>query len=189
MSKIAVLLTPGFADWEYAFIAGTGGPLYGPDVQFFGAEAGPVVSQGGLAASTSQSLDDLQSWRPDVVVVVGGMIWEDSEARDLRELLTRHYDEGATVAGICGGTLALARSGLLNRVHHTSNSQAFLAENAQGYQGGSGYIESASAVSDARVITAPGTAPAGFTAAVFSAAGVPDEAVSRFRAMMAAEHA
>lgn len=36
MSKIAVLLTPGFADWEYAFIAGTGGPFYGPDVQFFG---------------------------------------------------------------------------------------------------------------------------------------------------------
>jgi hypothetical protein len=44
MSKIAILLTPGFADWEYALIAGTGGAFYGLDMQFFGAEAGMVHS-------------------------------------------------------------------------------------------------------------------------------------------------
>ena len=188
MSKIAVLLAPGFADWEYALIAGTGGPFYGFDVQFFGVEARTVVSQGGLMASTSQSLDDLRPWQPDVVVVVGSMIWEGKDAPDIRTLLTELYDQGVAVAGICGGTLALARSGLLNAVRHTSNNKAFIVDNAQGYQGAERYVESASAISDARLITAPGTAPASFAAAVFAAVGLPDAAVSHFRSMMAAEH-
>lgn len=42
MPRIAILLTPGFADWECALIAGTGGPFYGLDFQFFGAVAGTV---------------------------------------------------------------------------------------------------------------------------------------------------
>ncbi len=187
MPKIAILLTPGFADWECALIAGTGGPFYGLDVQFSGAEAGTVESQGGLVASASQSLDDLLAWQPDVVVVAGGMIWEGSNAPDLRDLLSRLYDLGAAIAGICGGTLALARSGLLDEVRHTSNSQVFLAENAQGYRGVDFHVESASAVSDARVITASGIAPASFAAV--SAAGLPDEADSQFHAMMVAQHA
>ena len=34
----------------------------------------------------------------------------------------------SSVAGICGGTLALARAGLLNDVAHTSNDLAFLEQ-------------------------------------------------------------
>lgn len=147
------------------------------------------MSQGGLQASTDRSFDDLSSWEPDVVVVVGGMIWESSDAPDIRQLLTDLYDQGASVAGICGGTLALARSGLLDNVSHTSNNKAFLEDKADGYQGGARYIESPKAVSDTRLITAPGLAPVSFAAEVLAAAGLPPEAVSQFRMMLSAEHA
>ena len=47
MAKVAVLLTQGFADWEYALIGGTGGPFYGLDIQYFAPVAGEIRSQGG----------------------------------------------------------------------------------------------------------------------------------------------
>lgn len=190
MSKIAIILTQGFADWEYAFIAGTGGPFYSLDVQFFGVPTGEIVSQGGLTVSALQGVDDLLlAWEPEVVVVVGGMAWEADDAPDISEILRASYDRGATVAGICGGTLALARSGLLDRVRHTSNDPSFLRRNFPDYKGTGSYAQSASAIVDGRVITAPGTAPTSFTAAVFAAAGLPVETISQFRSMMAAEHA
>lgn len=188
MPKIAVVLTEGFADWEYGLIGGTGGPFYGLDVEYFAPAAGQISSQGGLRADLTQDLDDLARWQPDAVVVVGGMIWETDDAPDLRDLLVAQHSGGAVIAGICGGTLALARAGLLNDIAHTSNDPAFLARNAEGYAGAKHYIESPSAISQNRVVTAPGTAPATFAAAVFEGAGVDPDTVAQFRSMMAAEH-
>lgn len=189
MPKIAVLLTQGFADWEYALIGGTGGPFYGLDVQYFAPTVGQLRSQGGLVATVSQNLIDLAKWQPDAVVVIGGMIWEGDDAPDIGDLLTDQHAGGAVVAGICGGTLALARAGLLNAVTHTSNDLDFLPRNATGYNGAPQYCNSASALRDNRIITAPGTAPASFTAAVFEGIGMDPETVAQFKAMMAAEHA
>lgn len=44
MARVSLVLTPGFADWEYAFIAGTGSPFYGIDVRFFAPAAGQFHS-------------------------------------------------------------------------------------------------------------------------------------------------
>ena len=49
MARVSLILTPGFADWEYAFIAGTGSAFYGIDVRFFAPATGEFRSQGGLA--------------------------------------------------------------------------------------------------------------------------------------------
>jgi putative intracellular protease/amidase len=188
MAKIAVVLTLGFADWEYALIGGTGGPFYGLDVQYFSSETGKITSQGGLTVIVSQGLDELTAWQPNVVVVVGGTAWETDNAPDISSLLNAQHARGVHIAGICGGTLALARAGLLDTESHTSNDAEFLKRNAANYSGKAHYQASAAALSSGRVITAPGTAPASFTAEVFKAAGVPTETVSQFREMMAAEH-
>ena len=188
MSKIALILTPGFADWEYAFIAGTGGPFYGLDVAFFTPDPGEVVSQGGLTATVTRSTAEIADWAPDVVVVVGGTGWEREGAPDVTGILAAQRERGGTVAGICGGTLALARAGLLDGVRHTSNDPAYLAAYAPSYAGATLYETSAVAVVEDRIITAPGTAVASFTAAVFEAAGMDEETADRFRAMAAAEH-
>lgn len=189
MAKIAVVLTEGFADWEYALIGGTGRPFYGFDVQYFASETGAVQSQGGLKAVVGQDMDDLATWQPDVVVVVGGMIWETAQAPDIADVLVAARARGATVAGICGGTLALARAGLLDDTAHTSNDADFLIQNATGYGGAANYMVRASAVSSDGIITAPGTAPVSFAAAVFESVGLPGETVAQFKQMMAAEHA
>jgi putative intracellular protease/amidase len=188
MGKIAVVLTQGFADWEYALIGGTGGPFYGLDVQYFSTETGQITSQGGLSVTMSQSLDELTAWQPSVIVVVGGTVWETEIAPDISSLLNAQHDEGVHIGGICGGTLALARAGLLDAEPHTSNNAEFLKQNAANYVGEAHYQASAAAISSGRVITAPGTAPASFTAAAFEAAGMPIETVSQFMGMMAAEH-
>jgi len=189
MAKIAIVLTHGFADWEYALIGGTGGPFYGLDVQYFSPITGQLTSQGGLTAVVSQNLDALPAWQPVVVVVVGGTVWETDKAPNIGKFLKRLHESGTHIAGICGGTLALARAGLLNDVPHTSNDANFLKQNAADYAGDAHYQTSASAISSGRIITAPGTAPASFTAAVFEAAGLSTETISQFKGMMAAEHA
>lgn len=60
MTRIAVILTQGFADWEYALIAGTGGPFFGMQVEFFAPQAGEVKSQGGLPAIVSRRLEEIR---------------------------------------------------------------------------------------------------------------------------------
>jgi len=188
MAKIAVVLTDGFADWEYALIGGTGGPFYGLEIQYFSPSPKALCSQGGLNAIVQQDLSDLDAWLPDVIVIIGGLIWDTDRAPDMTELLRAHHTQGIGLAGICGGTLALARAGLLNDIPHTSNDADFLTRNAARYHGSAHYKSSPSATAAGGIITAPGTAPVSFAAAVFKAAGLPAQTVSQFLKMMAAEH-
>jgi transcriptional regulator GlxA family with amidase domain len=115
------------------FIAGTASPFYGIDVRFFASATGQFRSRGGLAVTVDSSLQQCLDWKPDVVVVIGGMVWESAEAPDIRGFLHASRSNGATIAGICGGTLALARAGLFDTVPHNSNSADFLEQNAVGY--------------------------------------------------------
>lgn len=188
MARIGLVLTPGFADWEYAFIAGTASPFYGIEARFFTPEPGQLSSQGGLTVIVQSSLQDCLDWQPEVVVVIGGFAWEGPAAPNLRDFLQASRASGATLAGICGGTLALARAGLLDSVAHTSNSAEFLQQNAEQYAGHGLYQSSPVALSAQRIITAPGTAPVSFTCAVFEAAGLSAESIAQFRSMLAAEH-
>lgn len=188
MARVGLILTPGFADWEYAFIAGTASPFYGIDVRFFAPATGEFRSQGGLVVTVDSSLQECLNWKPDVVVVIGGVIWESAEAPDIRDFLHTSHSSGATIAGICGGTLALARTGLLDTVPHTSNSAEFLKQNAVGYEGGTLYRNSPVAIVADRIITAPGPAPVSLTCAVFKCVGLSTEVISQFRSMLAAEH-
>lgn len=130
----------------------------------------------------------MSAWHPDGIVIIGGTIWETDQAPDISELLRSQHEAGTIIAAICGGTLALARAGLLNDAPHTSNNADFLVRNAAGYSGSAHYRNSASAVASNRLITAPGTAPVSFTAALFEAVGLTKGAISEFKAMLAAEH-
>ncbi|MEZ7196942.1 DJ-1/PfpI family protein [Pseudodesulfovibrio karagichevae] len=189
MKKVAIILTQGFADWEYGLIAGAGGPFYGLNIRFFAPAAGEVRSMGGLSAIVAHGVEAVPEWAPGVIVVVGGTIWETEDAPVLDDLLLAHHSKGGIVAGICGGTLALARAGLLDDVRHTSNDADYLHRHAPGYTGSALFRPEPVAVTDNRVITAPGTAPVGFAAAIFESAGLDHDAAEAFRRMLAAEHA
>ena len=189
MNKVAIVLTQGFADWEYGLIAGTGGPFYGLDIRFFTPVPGEIRSMGGLTAIVPDGVEAIRAWSPGVIAVIGGTIWETDDAPVLDDLLLAHHSRGGVVAGICGGTLALARAGLLDEVRHTSNDADYLHRHAPGYAGSEFFAPGPDAVADNRVITAPGTAPAGFAAAVFESAGLDHDTAQAFRRMLGAEHA
>ncbi len=188
MTKVAIILTQGFADWEYALIAGLGGPFYGLDIQFFTPETGEIRSQGGLTCIVSKNVNAIPDWSPKVIAVIGGMIWESEDAPNINKLLQDHHASGGSVAGICGGTLALARAGLLNENAHTSNGLDFLSKNAKTYEGAKYFQQSTAAVSKNNIITAAGTAPVSFTGKIFESAGLDPDTVSQLKEMMAAEH-
>jgi len=148
MSKVAVLLTQGFADWEYGVLCGLGQAYFGLDIRYVTPTPGDVVSMGGLVARVSDGFELLDIWEPDALVVVGGTLWEQPEAPDISGVLEGMHARGAVVAGICGGTLALARAGLLNSVRHTSNDVGFLGTHAEGYAGAAQYVDQPTALSD-----------------------------------------
>lgn len=188
MPRLAILLTDGYADWECAFLNGIGRAYYGVETQNISPDGQAVVSLGGLKTLTDEALANLKPDTFDVLVICGGSIWETDNAPQIGQIATQFLDAGKHVAAICGGTLALANAGLLNDRKHTSNAPDFLSNNAKAYLGASKYVNEITAVEDQKVITAPGHAPAHFSAAVFRAAGVDEGVVSDFLAMLSAEH-
>lgn len=64
------------------------------------------------------------------------------------------HGDGAVIAGIDSGVLALARAGLLDGCRHTGNWAGHIDGQVPGYAGGAQYDASVLAVSDGGTITA-----------------------------------
>ncbi|WP_239166671.1 GlxA family transcriptional regulator [Actinoplanes italicus] len=88
----------GLADWNTVLFADRAGSVRTAEGYPIGEVRGPAVAESA-----------------DIVVVPSW--FEDGRATGeaLRHLLTRAHDRGATVAGLCLGTVAVADAGLLSR--------------------------------------------------------------------------
>jgi putative intracellular protease/amidase len=106
-------------------------------------------------------------------VVCGGSAWRQPEPPDIGPAARAARDAGRIVAGICDGTFALARAGLLDAVPHTGNGPEAL--DASGYGGKAHYRDVPGAVRAGGIVTAPGTAPVRFAEAVLEALGLGDD--------------
>jgi putative intracellular protease/amidase len=186
MTTIVTILTNGYADWETALLNATARGYYGIETQFATPGGKPVTSAGGLKVTPDMAVEDIDMAAVDVLLVNGGAAWSQPDAPDVSEAIKAAVASGKIVGGICDGTLALARAGVLDSVKHTSNS----AENLPptGYKGASLYQDRPDAVCDQRIITAAGTAPVSFMAAVLEALGLRDENLNFYLGMHAAEH-
>lgn len=185
IQPVLIVLIDGFADWETPLIAAVGRDFYGLPVRHATPGGGDLTSIGGLRVT---GLPDLAVQGDEVIVLCGSEGWTRPEAPDLAGLLRAAHGRGQTVAGICAGTLALGRAGLLDGRAHTSNSLDFLRHFLPDYAGAADYRDQPRAVADGGVISAPGTAPASFAAEVFAAAGLDARKIAEFRAMAGAEH-
>lgn len=186
MQPITIILTDNYSDWEIGHLAGLGGAFFNADLRFVSPLGGPLRSVAGLPIAQTERFVAQQS---GVVVVCGGPAWEATEAHDISDLLRQSFANGCVIAGICGGTIALARAGLLDAVAHTSNGPGYLKGHAPAYRGETHYRDQPQAVSEGRIITAAAPAPASFAKDVLLAAGCSLEQASQVTEMLRREFA
>jgi putative intracellular protease/amidase len=123
---------------------------------------------GGLRVVPDRALAAIRPAEIEMLILPGGDMWESSYPEaEVNQALNDLVAAAVPVAAICGGTLAVARAGLLNRRRHTSNMPGYIAEHCPDYSGASLY-EAVPSVNDRGVITASGLAPVEFAREIFS---------------------
>jgi transcriptional regulator GlxA family with amidase domain len=164
---VHVLVFDGLADWEPAFALAELRRSGGWEVVTVGFSSAPVRTMGGLQVVPDRGLRDLEPAAVRLLILPGGDLWEGAYPREeLHTALRRVARAGVPIAAICGGTLPVARAGLLDDRAHTSNDQAYLERMAPEYRGASHYAD-ALAVRDRGVITASGLGAVEFAREIF----------------------
>ena len=186
MTTIVTILTEGYADWETALLNATARSYFKIDTRFATPGGHKVTSSGGLRVTPDLAVEDIEVGAIDALVINGGVAWSQPDAPDISAVLVAARDAGKTVAGICDGTLAMARAGLLDSVAHTSNSAENLMPTS--YRGAAHYQDQARAVVAGRIVTAPGTAPVSFMGGVLETLGLRDGNLDFYLGMHGAEH-
>ncbi|WP_416795347.1 type 1 glutamine amidotransferase family protein [Ciceribacter azotifigens] len=168
MTRIAIALAEDFADWECALLMATARAYLGVEVLTASPDGRPVTSMGGLKVTPNLSFANLDPARFDALVLPGGLSWEKGTAPDFSPLLHAFHEAGKVVGGICAAASAVAASGILDGVAHTGNSLAS-HQKYPGYHGAERYVDRPEAVSDGKVVTAPGNSPITFTTEILKA--------------------
>lgn len=185
MTTLVTILTDGFADWETALLNAAARSFYKLDTSYASPGGKPVVSAGGMRVTPDLAIEAIDVGALDALIICGGTAWQSPGAPDLAALVQAASQKGRIVAGICDGTVALARTGLLDGIAHTSNGAGYL--DGTGYKGKAHYRDVPAAVTDGTIITAPGTAPVSFMSAIMTALGKGDDNLAYYVGLHAAQ--
>lgn len=187
MTTIVTILGNGFADWETGLLNGVASSFYKATTRYATPGGQPVTSAGGMQLASALALEDIDPAALDAVIVCGGSLWQSDDAPDIGGLLVATHAAGRVVGAICDGTVAAARSGLLDGRPHTSNGAGYL--DFTGYAGKAHYRDVPHAVASQGLVTAPGTAPVSFMAEIMRALGLADDNLEYYVGLLGAEHA
>lgn len=166
------------ADWEIGYLTAelNSGRYYkkglAPSkIVTVGIEKTTVTTMGGLKILPDIKLDECSIESTDALILPGGDTWTETIHHPILKIAQRCLKEGILVAAICGATMALAQTGLLNSRQHTSNDLEYLKMICPTYKGEE-YYKMESVVTDGKLITASGIAPLEFSVHVLKALGV-----------------
>ena len=173
MQDVILYATDTMADWEYGYLTAglTMADEMAPDrfrLRVLADGQTEVTTAGRLRIRTDGDIGEVDPDQVALLVLPGADTWFDGHQRVL-DLAQTLVERGTPVAGICGATYGLARTGLLDTRRHTSNALDFLVPS--GYAGADHYIEER-VVTDGDVITAPASAPVDFSAAIYRRIGL-----------------
>ena len=185
MTTIVTILTDGFADWETTLLNAVAHSFYSVETRFATPGGKPVLSSGGMQVTPDLALEAIDVDAFDAIVVCGGAIWQTPEAPDLSKLFNSAKASDKVIGVICDGTVAAAKTGLLDDIVHTSNGAGYL--DFTNYAGAVHYRDVPHAVADGKVVTAPGTAPVSFMAEIMRALGMADDNLSYYVGLHAAQ--
>lgn len=170
MKKTVLLfLLSNYADWELGYVAAE---LNSDDdsnpycVKTVGLTNDPVHSMGGLRVLPDYSLETVPE-EYEALILIGGTGWRDSNSIEIVPFVKATLEKHKLVAGICDGSVFLAKHGFLNHVKHTSNSLEDLKEYASKEYTNAQEFLNDPAVADGTIITANGTAPLEFARLIF----------------------
>ncbi|UTJ44958.1 DJ-1/PfpI family protein [Klebsiella grimontii] len=171
--EVLFVLIEEYADWEFALLApglrrgvGIWEPQY--DVRTVAADAGPVMSIGGVRCLPDYTFETI----PDdyaALVLVGGMNWWGEEARRVVPLVEQAQARQIVVGAICDASAFLGAHGFLNDVDHTSNGLAYLQNRAGSAYSGAARYRSVPSVRDGNLVTANGVGFVDFTCNMLAA--------------------
>lgn len=82
MARIAIALTPDFADWECALLMAVARSYLGVEVVTASPDGGIVTSMGGFKVTPDISYAALDPADFNALVIPGGLSWEKGEAPD-----------------------------------------------------------------------------------------------------------
>lgn len=136
-----------------------------------GIDNNPVMTMGGLKILPSISFDECILNSKDILIFPGGNTWTEAIHEPILKKASDALQKNILVAAICGATVGLAKTGLLDRTRHTSNDLEYLKMLVPPYKGEKCY-EVQPAVTDGNLITASGTAPLEFAKHVLKALDV-----------------
>jgi len=166
------------ADWEIGYLTAelNSGRYFKKGISpskivTVGIDKTPVTTMGGLKILPDITLDECSIKSTDTLILPGGDTWTEAIHQPILEVVEKCLKEGVLVAAICGATIALAQSGLLNSRWHTSNDLEYLKMICPTYTGEKNY-KMEPAVIDGNLVTASGIAPLEFAVQVLKALDV-----------------
>jgi putative intracellular protease/amidase len=173
MRTIYFTILDTLSDWEAGHVLAelrSGRYLKDPsfryDVVLCGRTMDTITTMGGLHLKPDVLIGDIQPGEGDLLLLPGADTWLMPEQAPVIAKAREVLEGKAVVAAICGATLALANTGLLDNRPHTSNDLDVLKMFCPGYHGERFYVNEP-AVTDGNLITASGLAPVEFACNVF----------------------
>lgn len=164
--RVVAFLQPGMADWEAGHVLAYVREYLGADVLIATPDGKPVNSIGGLRVSADTAFNTVDLDHADALLLIGSDHWPDYDDEPLYAFLRLAQKRDLVIGAICAATVAAARAGLFDGRAHTSNARAWLQGHVPGYTGEDFYRDVPHAVSDGRLVSAPGSAPASFAAEI-----------------------
>ncbi|EAD2030177.1 glutamine amidotransferase [Listeria monocytogenes] len=160
MFTIYVYVLDTLADWEIGYVTSelNSGRFFKKDANRVSLKTvsyskESIKTMGGMTIVPDCVIDDIVMSETSVLLLPGADTWNNLEHKAIIEKASELLALNATVAAICGATVALANHGLLDNRPHTSNGAGFLEMFSSSYKGQSSYINELS-VGDNNLITA-----------------------------------
>jgi putative intracellular protease/amidase len=164
----------GLADWEPAHALCELRRSGQFDVLTVGLARQTITTMAGLKVVADLSLDDVNPKNVSLLLLPGGVMWEQQSQPAVQSLLRNLHDEQVAIAAICGATLVVARAGLTDQCRHTSNALSYLKSMVPDYRDEAFYVDEL-AVSDRGIITASGLGSVDFAREIFRLLKVYDD--------------
>lgn len=131
------------------------------EVKTFALTKEPIKTMGGITILPDYELAEVDLEKAALLILPGAEDWPKPEHSVVIDLARDFLKVNIPVAAICGATEALARSGMLNDVNHTSNGLEFLKMTCPEYRG-ENFYKNKLAVTNGNLITAGSSSSVAF---------------------------